>query len=89
MKNNDSSKAIVIDTPAGIEAFRLLAIKNALKFEVECPGMRLTRNARPLALANQVMGTAIRNKAKCLKSFEEHLRKIGVLIVPAQIKAAN
>ena len=57
--------------PVAVDLFRLIVIENALKFEVEHPGMRMSR-VPVLRAANEVLGTSYRSKKKAL----EHLQSV-------------
>ena len=72
---------IVVDTPEGIEAFRLLAIRGRLKLEMTglkfrpIPGYGSTHS-----YVKRTYGfTGSMASGKVLASFEAHLREIGVL----------
>jgi len=78
--------AIVIDTPEGIAAYRLLSIRSALKLEVI--GLRMSRGFKASAVARDELKAAGKaapaNKAKLLEAFEAYLREIGVLVTPTR-----
>lgn len=73
--------AIIVDTPEGIEAFRLLAIRGRL--ELEKSGLKF----RPIpghgsthAYVKNTFGfKGTIASGKVLEQFEAHLREIGVL----------
>jgi hypothetical protein len=70
--------AIVIDTPEGIEAYRLLALKGALKLEAR--GLRFKGGRVSAAQAvREAMGVTTRNKAKLLEEYEAWLRERSLL----------
>lgn len=72
-------KTVVLDTPAQINAFRLLAIRQGLKAEMV--GMRLTSRAPScLSIVKKEFGIKARTAADALPIFEAHLREIGVLV---------
>jgi anion-transporting ArsA/GET3 family ATPase len=77
-----NNSAIIIDTPAGIAAYRLLAIKSALKLETK--GLQMSRGVKASVIARDELKKAGKaapaNKAKLLATFETHLREIGVLV---------
>lgn len=66
---------IVIDTPEGIEAYRLLAIRGALKLETV--GLRHSRGSA-LALV-RAMGIKARTAKAALPLYETFLRERGIL----------
>lgn len=69
----------IIDTPEGIERFRLIALRGALRIEVRT-GMRRSNSGRPTAeLVREATGLTQRNKAKLLEEYEALLREAGVL----------
>ena len=72
----------VIDTPEAIEAYRLLALKSALK--LECLGIQMSRGVRASVLVRDALTDAgykpERNKAKLLSQFELVLRMSGILV---------
>jgi len=47
--------SIMIDTPEGIQFFRLVTVYHSLKLEVET-GMKMTRSANPYAIAKRDYG---------------------------------
>lgn len=57
--------SIMLTTPEQIKAARLLAIRSALKFEVQT-GMKMTRGRSVLTLAREAGMTTKRNKAAAL-----------------------
>lgn len=67
-----SSRAVVFDTPEGIEYFRLLSMKGRLKLEIK--GLRFRIATMPAV--NKVLGTRYRSKQKALDHLtlyiEEH-----------------
>lgn len=75
--------AIVIDTKAGIERYRLLAIRSALRIEVET-GMKMSRGAKPADAARQELiahgKSAPKNKEALLTIYTQHLYDIGMLV---------
>jgi hypothetical protein len=71
-------KTIVLDTPAQIDAFRLLTIRQGLKAEMV--GMRLTRKAPScLSIVKREFGIKARTAADALPLFEAQLREMGIL----------
>lgn len=54
----------VIDTPEGIAFARLLALRSAVKFEVDT-GMRMIRGS-VVKITNATCGTTFRTKRQCL-----------------------
>jgi hypothetical protein len=73
---------VIADTPEKIQAFRLLALKGALKLETK--GLQMSRGVRASVMARDVLAKAGKpapaNKVKLLAAFESHLREIGVLV---------
>jgi len=76
------SQTIIADTPEKILAYRLLAIKGALKLETK--GLQMSRGVKASVIARDVLKKAKKaapsNKVKLLEAYENHLREIGVLI---------
>ena len=71
-------KTIVLDTPAQIDAFRLLTIRQGLKAEMV--GMRLTLKAPScLSIVKREFGIKARTAADALPIFEAQLREMGIL----------
>ena len=72
-------KTIVLDTPAQINGFRLLTIRQGLKAEVH--GYRLTaKGPSCLTIARKEFGIKARSAAVALPLFEAYLREIGILV---------
>lgn len=71
------SDAIMIDTPEGIAAFRLLTIRSGLKMETR--GMKLTRGPSCLSIVKREFGIKARTAAIALPQFEALLREQGIL----------
>jgi hypothetical protein len=70
--------AIVLDTPAQIDAYRMLTIRMGLK--AESRGFRLTRKAPScLSIVKKEFGIKARTAADALPLFEAHLRELGIL----------
>jgi hypothetical protein len=70
--------AIVLDTPAQIDAYRMLTIRMGLK--AESRGFRLTRKAPScLSIVKKEFGIKARNAEAALPLFEAHLRERGLL----------
>ncbi len=61
----------IIDTPEGIAFARILALRSALKFEVNT-GHKMVRGSL-VNITNQTFGTTFRTKAQCLAHVNEHL----------------
>lgn len=75
----------VIDTPQGIRAYRLLAIRRALKLEVETglshsKGNRVLWSARDELILHGVSFEGRLTKKKALELFTTLLKDLGVLI---------
>ena len=72
-------KTIMLTTPAQINGFRLLTIRQGLKAEIS--GFRLTsRGPTCLSIVRKEFGIKARSAADALPLFEAHLREIGVLV---------
>jgi len=66
----------IIDTPDGIEAFRMLSIHGRLKLEMK--GLRFRINT--FAAVRRELGLAPRTpRAKVLAAWETKMREMGVL----------
>jgi hypothetical protein len=73
------SKTIVLDTPAQINAFRLITIRQGLKAEIN--GFRLTsRGPSCLSIVKKEFGIKARTAADALPLFEAYLKECGVLV---------
>ena len=71
-------KTIALTTPAQINAFRLITIRQGLK--AETMGFRLTRKAPScLSIVKKEFGIKARTAAEALPLFEAHLRELGVI----------
>ena len=68
--------AIVLDTPAQINAFRLLSLRGALK--LESVGLK-RRGPSALTLVKKETGIKARTAKDALPLFEAHLRGLGIL----------
>lgn len=81
---NDTTSATVADTPEKIAAFRLLALKGALK--MESLGMQMSRGIKASVIVRETLKAAGKSapakKTELLTAFENHLREIGVLVTP-------
>jgi hypothetical protein len=66
----------ILDTPKDIEAYRLLALKGALKMET----IGLKSRFNVAEQIRQMIGSITRNKKKLLTEYEAWLREKGVLI---------
>lgn len=70
--------AIVLNTPAQIDAYRMLTIRMGLK--AESRGFRLTRKAPScLSIVKKEFGIKARTAADALPLFEALLRERGLL----------
>lgn len=70
--------AIILDTPAQINAFRLITIRQGLK--AESRGFRLTRKAPScLSIVKKEFGIKAKTATEALPLFEAHLRELGVI----------
>ena len=71
-------KTIVLDTPAQINGFRLMTIRQGLK--AESRGFRLTRKAPScLSIVKKEFGIKAKTAAEALPLFEALLRAQGLL----------
>jgi len=71
-------KTIVLDTPAQIDAYRLLTIRAGLKAEVY--GYRLTaKGPSCLTIVRKEFGIKARNAEAALPLFEAYLKECRVL----------
>ena len=68
--------SIIIDTPEGIEAYRLLALRGALKLEIY--GMRRSRGISAATAIKREFNLKGSNKS-VLEQYEGILREKGVL----------
>ena len=69
---------IVLDTPAQINGYRLLTIRQGLR--AESRGFRLTaKGPSCLAIVRKEFGIKARNAEAALPLFEAHLRERGIL----------
>ena len=69
---------IVLDTPAQINGYRLLMIRQGLRSESR--GFRLTaKGPSCLAIVRKEFGIKARNAEAALPLFEAHLRECGLL----------
>ena len=69
---------VVIDTPEGIAAYRLLALRSALKLEVNT-GMKRCGGISVMQLAATACGSAKRTKKGVLADLEAFLAEKGLL----------
>jgi hypothetical protein len=68
--------SIIIDTPDGIEAYRLLVLRGALKLEIA--GMRRSRGSSAATVIKREFNLKGSNKS-VLEQYEGILREKGVL----------
>lgn len=68
---------ILIDTPDGIEAYRLLVLRGALKLEIL--GMRRSKGQSAATMIKQEFGLRGTNRS-VLEQYEAILRERGILI---------
>ncbi len=77
-----NSPAIIADTPAKIEAYRLLTIKAALSLEVK--GLKMSRGIKASNIARDVLKKAGKKApaklADLLEAYKTHLQEIKVLV---------
>jgi hypothetical protein len=66
---------ITVDTPEGIEMFRLLAIAHALSLEVNT-GMKMSRGVSVLAVAQRDGLTVKRTKKGALKDVIAYIQRV-------------
>jgi hypothetical protein len=69
--------AIICDTPDKIFAFRLLALKGALKLETR--GLRVSRGVNAANTVRHLIGSRTRNKVDLLAEYETFLKSNGIL----------
>ena len=69
-------ETIALTTPAQIDAFRLLALRGALK--LESVGLK-RRGPSALTLVKKETGIKARTAKDALPLFEAHLRGLGIL----------
>jgi len=67
---------VLLDTPAHINVFRLLALRGALK--LESVGLK-RRGPSALTLVKKETGIKARTAKDALPLFEAHLRGLGIL----------
>lgn len=71
------NETIIADKPETVNAYRLLALKGALKMEVI--GLKASRGFSAFKVVKAEFGFK-GNKASVLAQYEAHLRNIGVLV---------
>ena len=67
---------LVFDTPEKVNAYRLIALKHALRLETK--GMRTSKWTTAAIQVRATMGVKTKNKRKLLAQYEEWLRVQGV-----------
>ena len=72
------NQSIMINTPEGIEAFRLLALKGALKLETL--GMKVGRGVSAFKTIKQTTGLKASTAKKLLPLYIDWLKEKGVLV---------
>lgn len=65
-------RATVVDTPEGIELFRLLSMRGRLKLEMT--GLRF--RVSTLKAVNRHLGSKCRTRAQALEVVEEHIKAL-------------
>jgi hypothetical protein len=74
----------IADTPAAIQGFRLLSLRQALKLEIV--GFSLSRGGKASVTVRSILTAAGKKAPRKLSdlsdSFAAHLREIGVLVTP-------
>jgi hypothetical protein len=76
--DNYSKPILVLDTPEGIEAYRLLALRSALKLEIL--GMRFKGGRHNAAnTVREHLNVKTRDRNKLLAQYEDYLREWGYL----------
>jgi hypothetical protein len=70
---------MIIDTPEGIEAYRKLALRGALKLEIET-GLRHSRGSVMKLIINENPSITKRTKKGVLAEYEKILKGQGILI---------
>lgn len=71
------NQSLVASTPDQIFAYRLLALRAALKLEIL--GMRLSRGEKASKMIRHLMSTRTRNLKELLSEYESFLRSNGFL----------
>ncbi|NTU52266.1 MAG: hypothetical protein HGB04_06610 [Chlorobiaceae bacterium] len=62
-----TDKCVVIDTPEGIEMYRLLALRSAL--QLECKGLRF-RGGSAVKTVRELIGSKTRSREKLLAELD-------------------
>jgi hypothetical protein len=68
-----SDQAVIIDTPEGIELYRLLVMRSRLRFEIQT-GLRF--RVSTLKGVNKHLKCKCRTKAQALEVLEEHIKAL-------------
>ena len=71
------NQSFIASTPDQIFAYRLLALRAALKLEIL--GMRLSRGEKASKMIRHLMSTRTRNLKELLSEYESFLRSNGFL----------
>lgn len=66
------SGGMTIDKPLGIELYRLLTIRSALKIEINT-GLKMARGRSAAAVARTYLTLPARNKVTLLAQFEKYI----------------
>lgn len=74
--SHNDDRGIMIDTPAGIAAYRALALYHALKLETK--GLKHSR-FNVAAIIRKDTGLPQRKKIDLLAAYEKHLKDEGIL----------
>lgn len=79
--NNTQNGSVIADTPEKIEAFRLLALKGALKLETK--GLQMSRGRKASVMVRDYLKSKGQktpsNKIELLGLFEQYLHANGIL----------
>lgn len=79
--SDPSEGAVVVDTPAGVEMYRLLALAHALAIEINT-GMSTSRGRKPLAIVQGDGITEARTKRAALRDLVKHIQRLNPAYVP-------
>ena len=76
---SNETGSIVIDTPEGIAAYRLLTMRSALHLEVACPGMKASRISVSKVVKAELGFKG--NKASLLKQLEDYMEDTKKMVL--------
>ena len=66
-------EAVSFDAPRAAEVFRLAAARTALRLEINCPGLRVSRHGSAVKLARQLTGLKTHDMELLLSRIERLL----------------